>query len=66
MLELLRDPHRRHLALTLLVGAGLGAYLAGALETVAGFEECHMPSFLSKAERDRHPQHPATDDSPLF
>ncbi len=34
---LLANPHRRHLALTALVGAGLLAYLTGQLEFVYGF-----------------------------
>ena len=38
MRDLLSDPHRRHLALTLLVGAGLVAYLTGSIEAVYGFD----------------------------
>jgi Cu+-exporting ATPase len=38
MLQLLVDPHRRHLLLTLLVGAGLAAYLSGSLTSLAGFD----------------------------
>jgi len=34
---ILSDPHRRHLALTVAVGAGLAAYLLGAVQTVYGF-----------------------------
>ena len=37
MTSLLADPHRRHLALTVLVSAGLAAYLADAVTTVYGF-----------------------------
>lgn len=36
--SILDDPHRRHLVLTLLVGAGLAAYLAGSLQSVYGFD----------------------------
>jgi len=32
------DPHRRHLLLTLLVGAGLAACLAGVVESIYGFD----------------------------
>jgi len=35
---ILDDPHRRHLALTLLVGAGLAAYLTGSLVSIYGFD----------------------------
>jgi len=35
---ILSDPHRRHLALTALIGAGLGAYLLGLADTVYGFD----------------------------
>jgi len=35
---LIANPHRRHLALTLLVAAGLTAYLAGAVTSVYGFD----------------------------
>ncbi len=35
---LLSDPHRRHLVLTLLSGAGLAAYLTGAMVSVLGFD----------------------------
>jgi len=38
MLSLLRDPHRRHLLLTLLVGAGLAAYLTGSITSIRGFD----------------------------
>jgi len=38
MLSILHDPHRRHLALTLLVGAGLAAYLTGSIRAVYGFD----------------------------
>jgi len=38
MLTLLRDPHRRHLLLTLLVGAGLVAYLTGSITSIRGFD----------------------------
>ena len=38
MLNFLDDPHRRHLLLTLLVGAGLAAYLTGSIESIYGFD----------------------------
>ena len=38
MRGLLDDPHRRHLLLTLLVGAGLAAYLTGSIRSVYGFD----------------------------
>jgi len=38
MIGILHDPHRRHLALTLLVGAGLAAYLTGSLPAIYGFD----------------------------
>jgi len=38
MLSLLTDPHRRHLLLTLLVGAGLAAYLSGSITSIRGFD----------------------------
>ncbi|NQT87416.1 cadmium-translocating P-type ATPase, partial [bacterium] len=38
MTALLTDPHRRHLALTALVAAGLAAYLTGAVTAVYGFD----------------------------
>ena len=38
MRDLFHDPHRRHLALTLLVGAGLAAYLTGSIEAIYGFD----------------------------
>lgn len=38
MLDLLRDPHRRHWLLTLLVGAGLALYLSGSLTAVYGYD----------------------------
>jgi Cu+-exporting ATPase len=38
MLDLLRDSRRRHLLLTLLVGAGLAAYLTGSVESIYGFD----------------------------
>ena len=37
MKGLLGDPHRRHLALTILVGAGLVAYLTGSLREFQGW-----------------------------
>lgn len=37
MIPLFRDPHHRHLLLTLLVGTGLAAYLSGAVEEIYGF-----------------------------
>ena len=37
MPHLLSDPHRRHLLLTLLTGAGLAAYLTGSVESILGF-----------------------------
>ncbi|MBM4017259.1 MAG: cation-translocating P-type ATPase family protein [Planctomycetes bacterium] len=36
--ELIYDPHRRHLALTVLVGAALAAYLTGSVTGVYGFD----------------------------
>jgi len=36
--DLVYNPHRRHLLLTLLVGAGLVAYLSGSIERVYGFD----------------------------
>jgi Cu+-exporting ATPase len=38
MFNILDDPHRRHLLLTLLVGLGLGAYLTGSIESIYGFD----------------------------
>ena len=38
MLPVLSDPHRRHLALTIAVAAGLAAYLLGSVEGVLGFD----------------------------
>jgi heavy metal translocating P-type ATPase len=38
MYHLFRDPHRRHLLLTLLCGAGLAAYLSGSLTSIYGFD----------------------------
>ena len=38
MLGILDNPHRRHLALTLLVGVGLAAYLTGSLPAIYGFD----------------------------
>jgi len=38
MFGLLDDPHRRHLLLTLLVGAGLVAYLTGSITSIYGFD----------------------------
>ena len=38
MFGILDDPHRRHFALTLLVGAGLATYLTGSLVEVYGFD----------------------------
>jgi len=38
MLSLLTDPHRRHLLLTVAVGAGLVAYLTGSVRAVYGFD----------------------------
>jgi hypothetical protein len=38
MRYLLSDPHRLHLLLTLLSGAGLAAYLSGAVVAVFGFD----------------------------
>ncbi|NQT13499.1 MAG: cation-translocating P-type ATPase, partial [Planctomycetes bacterium] len=38
MFGLLDDPHRRHLVLTLLVGAGLVAYLTGSITSIYGFD----------------------------
>ncbi len=38
MLDLIRDPHRRHLLLTILVGMGLAAYLSGSLPAVYGYD----------------------------
>jgi Cu+-exporting ATPase len=38
MLDLLRDPHRRHFLLTLLTGAGLAAYLTGSLTQIRGVD----------------------------
>jgi Cu+-exporting ATPase len=38
MFGILHDPHRRHLALTLLVGVGLAAYLTGSIRLVYGFD----------------------------
>lgn len=38
MHQLLSDPHRRHLVLTLLSGAGLAAYLTGSVVSVLGFD----------------------------
>jgi len=38
MLDLLKDPHRRHLLLTLLVGAGLALYLSGSLVEVYRYD----------------------------
>ncbi len=38
MFGIFDDPHRRHLALTLLVGAGLAAYLTGSVEMLYGFD----------------------------
>ncbi len=38
MFDILDDPHRRHLLLTLLVGLGLGAYLTGSIESIYGFD----------------------------
>ncbi len=38
MFRIFDDPHRRHLVLTLVVGAGLVAYLTGSIESVYGFD----------------------------
>ena len=38
MFNLLDDPHRRHLLLTLLVGVGLAAYVTGSVESIYGFD----------------------------
>jgi len=38
MFHLWDDPHRRHLALTVLTGAGLLAYVTGTLRTLYGFD----------------------------
>jgi len=38
MFGIFHDPHRRHLALTLLVGVGLAAYLTGWLTQLYGFD----------------------------
>ncbi len=36
--DILDNPHRRHLLLALLVGAGLVAYLTGSIELIYGFD----------------------------
>ena len=36
--DMLRDTHRRHLVLTLIVGAGLAAYVSGSVTAVYGFD----------------------------
>jgi len=36
--DLFSDPHRRDLVLTVLVGAGLAAYLTGSIQSVYGFD----------------------------
>ena len=36
--DVLYNPHRRHFLLTLLVGAGLAAYVSGSVATVYGFD----------------------------
>jgi HflK protein len=38
MFRILRDPHRRHLLLTVLTGAGLVAYLTGSIRTIYDFD----------------------------
>ncbi|HUT93112.1 MAG TPA: cation-translocating P-type ATPase family protein [Thermoguttaceae bacterium] len=38
MFNILDDPHRRHLLLTLLVGVGLAAYVTGSVESIYGFD----------------------------
>ena len=38
MFGILETPHRRHMALTLLVGVGLAVYLTGSIESVYGFD----------------------------
>ena len=38
MFDILKDPHRRHLLLTLLTGAGLATYLTGSLAEIGGFD----------------------------
>jgi len=38
MLSIFTDPHRRHLALTALVAAGLVAYLTGSVRALYGFD----------------------------
>ncbi|GEM_PF-63427 len=38
MLQVLKDPHRRHLLLTGLAGLGLVLYLTGKLQSIAGFD----------------------------
>jgi Cu+-exporting ATPase len=38
MFNVLDDPHRRHLLLTLLVGLGLAAYVTGSVESIYGFD----------------------------
>ena len=38
MFDFLRDPHRRHLLLTLAVGAGLAAYVTGTVRAIGDFD----------------------------
>ena len=38
MIGILSDPHRRHLVLAFLVGAGLAAYLTGSVQAIYGFD----------------------------
>ncbi|MFZ5831989.1 MAG: cation-translocating P-type ATPase family protein [Planctomycetota bacterium] len=44
--SLLENPHRRHLALTLLVALGLGLYLTGAVRSVYGFDLALVLTFI--------------------